>query len=75
MLIRLGDLRTVIREEVFRNYMWSAGLNPSGIGGAGGSFKRGGDPEELELGTPEKDEEEEKEELPRDPRRTGRALR
>lgn len=36
--IPLRELRALVAEEVFRNYLWSAGIAPGGIGGSSRTY-------------------------------------
>ena len=36
--MKVSALRAIIAEEVFRNYLWSAGIAPGGIGGSARTY-------------------------------------
>lgn len=56
MKITLGKLRRIIYEEVFRNYLWSAGISPSGLSSQYADPRRK-TPRYIELGLTTKDAE------------------
>lgn len=70
MKIKFGDLRKIISDQIERNYRWSAGLAPGGVGKGNSSGRMGminydipGLGPESENAEEEQQEEQEQEEL------------